>query len=90
MVTFNIDLWSIKKSYFWFLRLSGVTIATSLSGSTRDFLQLSYHMFPYNEILKVFKVKSDLIFETSTPKYLQIPNFSQLSEGVWELRASEI
>ena len=56
-VTFNINLWSIKKSYFWFPRVSGVTIATSLSGSTRHFLKLSFHMFPYNEILKVFKSK---------------------------------
>ena len=36
------------------------------------------------------EVKSDLIFETSTPKYLRIPNFSQISQGVWELQASEI
>ena len=54
--TFNINLWSIKIS-FWFLRLSVFTIGTSLSGSTRDFLKLSFHMFPYNEILKVFKSK---------------------------------
>ena len=80
-----------QKSYFWFPRLSGVAIAASLSGSTRDFLKLSFHMFPYNEIFQKFsKVKSDLIFETSTPKYLSIPNFKQISEGVWELRASEI
>ena len=51
---FNINLWSIK-SYFWLTRFSGVTIATSLSRSTRDFLKLSFHMFPYNEILKAFK-----------------------------------
>ena len=57
LVTFNINLWSIKTSYFWFLRLSSVTIATSLSGSTQDFLKLSFHMFPYDEILKVFKSK---------------------------------
>ena len=50
--------------------LSGVTIAMSLSGSTQDFLKLSFHMFPYNEILKVSKVKSELIFEKITPKYL--------------------
>ena len=31
------------------------------------------------------KVKPDLIFETSMPKYLQIPNFSQISEGAREL-----
>ena len=58
LVTFNINLCSIKKSYFWFPRLSGVTIATSLSGSTQDFLKLSFRMFPYNEILKVFKSKN--------------------------------
>ena len=54
MVTFNINLCSIEKSCFWFPRLSGVTMATSLSGGTRDFLKLSFHMFPYNEILQVF------------------------------------
>ena len=52
LVTFNINLW--RKTYFWF---SSVTMATSLSGSTRDFLKLSFHMFPYNEIFKVFKSK---------------------------------
>ena len=57
LVTFNINVWSIKESYFWFPRLSDVTIATSLSGSTQDFLKLSFHKFPYNEILKVFKSK---------------------------------
>ena len=57
LVTFNINLWCIKKSYFWFPKLSGVTIATSLLGSTRDFLKLSFHMFPYNDILKVFTSK---------------------------------
>ena len=31
-------------------RLSSVTMATSLSGGTRDFLKLSFHMFPYNKI----------------------------------------
>ena len=44
-----------QESYFWFPRLSGVTIATSLSGSTRDFLKLSFHMFPYNETLRYLK-----------------------------------
>ena len=57
MVTFNINLCGVKKSYFWFLRLSGVTMATSLSGSTQHFLKLLFHMFPYNEILKNFKSK---------------------------------
>ena len=46
-----------QKSYFWFPRLFGVTIATSLSGSTRDFLKSSFHMFPYHKILKVFRSK---------------------------------
>ena len=59
-----------QKKLFLVPGLSGVTIATSLSGSTREFLKLSFHMFPYNEILKVLKAKSDLIFETSIPKYL--------------------
>ena len=44
-------------------------MATSLSGGTRDFLKLSFHMFPYNKILKFSKVKSELIFEESTSKY---------------------
>ena len=57
LVTFNINVLNLKKSYFWFPRLSGVAIATSFSGSTRDFLKLSFYMFPYNEILKVFKSK---------------------------------
>ena len=52
---YNINIWRIKESYFWFPRLSGVTIATSLSGSTRDFLKLSFHMFSDNESLKIFK-----------------------------------
>ena len=56
-VTLNINLWSIEKRYFLFPRLSSVTIATSLPGSSQDFLKLSFHMFPYNEILKVFESK---------------------------------
>ena len=65
-------------------------MATSLSGGTRDFLKLLLHMFPYNEILKFSKVKSELIFEESTSKYPLIPNFSEISQAVWELRTSEI
>ena len=68
-MTFNINLLRIKKRYYWFPRLSGVTMVTSLSGGTRDFLKLSFYMFPYNEILKFSKVKSELIFEESTLKY---------------------
>ena len=73
-----------QKGYFWFPGLSDVTIAKSLSGSTRDFLKLSFYMFPYNKILKVSKVKSDLIFEVSTVK---IPLKYQISansvKGLW-------
>ena len=65
LVTFDFNLWSIKKSYFWFIGLSGVIIATSLSWSTRDFLKVLFHIFPYNEFYKFSKVASDLIFETS-------------------------
>ena len=43
--------------FFWFPRLSGVTMGTSLSGNTRDFLKLSFYMLPYSKILKVFKSK---------------------------------
>ena len=46
-----------SRDYFWFPRMSGVTIATSLLRSARDFGNLSFHMFPHNEILKVFKCK---------------------------------
>ena len=53
----NWHLVTFMECYFWLPRLSDVTMATSLSGSTRDFLKLSFHMFPYNEILKVFKSK---------------------------------
>ena len=70
LVTFNINLWGIKKSYFWLPRLSSVTMATSLSGGTRDFLKLSFHMFPYNEIFKVFKSK---IWVDIWRKHFKIP-----------------
>ena len=56
-------------------------MATSLSEGTRDFLKLLFHMFPLNEFQKFSKVKSELIFEKSTSKYPQIPNFSKLSQG---------
>ena len=83
-MTFNINLCSIKESYFWFPRLSEVTMATSWLRITRDFLKLTFLMFPYNEILKV---KSELIFDKGTPN---TSNFSEISQGLWELRASEI
>ena len=41
----------------WFLRISGVTIATNMLRSAQDFLKVSYHMFSYNDILKVSKSK---------------------------------
>ena len=49
-----------QKKLFLVSRLSGVTVGTRLSGSTRDFLKLTFHMFPYNEIFGKFsKVKSE-------------------------------
>ena len=48
LVTFNINIWSIQKKLFCFPRLSGVKIESRFSA-------LSFHIFPYNEILKVFK-----------------------------------
>ena len=67
-----------QKSYFWFPRLSGVTIAMNLSWSARDFLNLSFHMFPYN-----------LVFETSTQKIPQNMKFQPNQLRVLELRAFE-
>ena len=46
-----------KKVIFGFLGYPVLPYTMSLSGSTRDFLKLSFHMFPYNEILNVFKSK---------------------------------
>ena len=69
-MTFNINICSIKESYFWFLGLSGVTMVTSLSGSTRDFLKLPFHMFLIMKFQKFSKVKFELIFEK---KHLKIP-----------------
>ena len=91
LVTFNINLFSIKKSYFSFPRLSGVIMATSLSGVTRDFLKLSFHMFPCSEILKVFKSKILVDISKTAPQNTSkyVPNLSQISQGVLELRASE-
>ena len=69
LVSFNINLCSIKKVIFSSLGYPVLPMATSLTGSTQDFLKLSLHMFPYNEILKVFESKSELIFEIGTSKY---------------------
>ena len=89
---FYINLFSIKKSYFWFPRFSSVTIATSLSGGTLDFLKLSFHMFPYNEILKVFRSK---IWVDIWENHLKIPpntKFQRNQSGslgvtsIWNLR----
>ena len=46
--------------------------------------------FLITKFLKFSKVISELIFENSIQKYLYIPNFSEIIQGVWELRASEI
>ena len=46
-----------KENIFWFPRISGVTIATSLLRSTQDVVILSFRMFPDNQISKVFKSK---------------------------------
>ena len=63
------NLESIKK--FLLLRLSGVTIATSLLRSTQDYLKLLFHMFPViTKFSKFSKVNSGLISKTSTQKYL--------------------
>ena len=56
---FNINLFSIKKSYFWFPRLSSITMATSSSGCSRDFLKLSFHISLYgmpntSEVTSIF------------------------------------
>ena len=44
LVTFNINLFSIKKSYFWFLRLFGVNMTTSLY---KGDLRFSEVIIPY-------------------------------------------
>ena len=50
--------------------MSAVSTGTCLLRSISDFfLNLSFHMFPYNKILKILESKCDLIFEIST----QIP-----------------
>ena len=95
LVTFNINVWSIQKSYFLLLRLSGLTMATSFSGSIPDFLKLSFHVFPYNEILKLFKSRLWLDIGNRHPKILLITKFqwnqwkglevtSIWSSGLWQ------
>ena len=85
MVTFNINLFSIKKSYFW---LSSVTMATSLSGGTRDFLKLSFHMFPCNEILKVFKSKNLSRYLKKSPR--NTSKYQSLAKSVGGLGITSI
>ena len=70
-----------QNNYFWFTWISGVIIAMSLLRSTRHSLNLSYHMFPYREILKFSKARPDLISEISTQKYLT--HLSQISPEIW-------
>ena len=90
LVTFNINVFSIKKSYFWFPRLSSIAMATSLSWGTRDFLKFSFHMFPSNEILNVFKSNILVNFLRKHLKIPPNPKFQQNQSWCWELRASEI
>ena len=55
-----------QKSYVWFPRLSGVSMATSLSGGTRSIC------FLITKFSKFSKVRSELIFEKypqNTSKY---------------------
>ena len=61
-----------QDNYFCLPRISIVTIAKSLLRSTRDFLKSSFHMFPYDEI-----VKSDLISEIGIPKIPPSTKFQQ-------------
>ena len=49
---FNINLFSIKKVNFGSLGYPALPWQRVCTG---NFLKLSFHMFPYNEILKVFK-----------------------------------
>ena len=71
VVPFDIQYQSIElKNEFWFPKMSGGTIATSLLRCTRDVLKLSFHMFHYIEILKFPKVKSDLIFKINNQEYI--------------------
>ena len=78
MVTFNVNIWGIKKSYFCLPRLSSVTMATSLSGGTRDFLKLSFHMFPYNEILIVFQISAKSVRGFGSYEHLKFRPMRQL------------
>ena len=82
LVTFNINLRSsIKKSYFWFPRLSGVTKQRVRQGvSTQDFLKLLFQMFPYNKILQVFKSK---IWLNIWNKHLKILLNTKFQSNEW-------
>ena len=86
MVTFNINLLSIKKVIVGFLSYP----VLPWQQVCRDFRKFLFHIFPCKEFSKFSKELSELIFKESTPKYIQTPNFSELSQGVWELGASEI
>ena len=57
LVTFNINLCSIKKSYFGSLGYPALPWQQVCQEVLEIFLKLSFHMFPYSEILKVFKSK---------------------------------
>ena len=55
-------------------------MAMSLSGSTRYFLKLSFHMLPYNQILKVFKSKIWVDIWKEHPK---IPLSTKFRRNQW-------
>ena len=51
---FHINLFSIKKDIFGFL---GYPLLSVCQGVLEIFLRVSFHMFPYKEILNIFKSK---------------------------------
>ena len=83
-MTFNINLWSIKNATFGY---HSNEFVKNYSRFSESYCSICFLVTKFDKFLKV---KSDFISETSTQKYLQIPNFSQINEGVWELRVSEI
>ena len=46
-----------EKNHFWYPSMSGVIKETNLLRGTKDFLDSLFYIFPYNEILKVYKSK---------------------------------
>ena len=67
LVTFDINLCCIKKSYFWFLRLIRCYHRNEF---VREYSRPSEVIVLYVALYGNFKVKSELMSETITPKYL--------------------